>query len=91
MNVVPRVLYRVKLGAQHRPTGFTRHIVHGEPMEAPTHLRISQFPGEKEVYLFYCDDTGLELSDTLHDTVALAMEQADLEFCVRPDEWEAVP
>jgi hypothetical protein len=90
MSVIPRVLYRVQLGSQHLPTGFTRHIIHGEPMEMPTELRIAQFPGAHEVYLFYCDDTGLELSDTLHETVARAMEQAELEFCVRPDDWETV-
>lgn len=86
----PRVLYRVKLGPQHTPTGNTRHIVRGEPMEAPTQLRISQFPGEKQVYLYYCDDTGFELNDTFHDTVERAMSQAEFEFRVRPDEWEAV-
>ncbi len=83
-----RILYRVKLGPKHKATGFTEHIIHGEPMEMPTELWIAQFPGEQVVYLYYCDDTGLELSDTLHDSVPLAMEQAELEFCVTPSEWE---
>jgi hypothetical protein len=60
-------------------------------MPIPTELRIVQYDGDKEVYLFYCDDAGRQMSDTLHDTVEEAMKQGEWEFAVRPDEWESMP
>jgi hypothetical protein len=39
-------------------------------------------------YLLYLDDRGSEMTDTWHESVALAMEQAEYEFCLSPKEWE---
>jgi len=49
-------------------------------------LEIAALPGEQSCYLFHIcgDGTGI---DTWHQTVSEAMEQAEWEFGVRPDEW----
>ncbi|WP_410810391.1 hypothetical protein [Micromonospora sp. 067-2] len=51
-------------------------------------LRIVQYDGdEPQAYLFYCDDSGEEMTDTVHDSVADAMEQATAEFGVQRHYW----
>jgi hypothetical protein len=55
----------------------------------PTMLRIVQYEDSWGFYLFYCDSDGVEFTDTLHETVAAAKDQAEFEFNVRADEWEA--
>ncbi|WP_433131149.1 hypothetical protein ACQPWW_09575 [Micromonospora sp. CA-240977] len=92
--VEPRVLAEVRLGPQHRPTGFTRHYygyADGRRVEVPPPvvLRIVQYDGdEPQAYLFYCDDSNEEMTDTLHDSVADAMEQATAEFGVQRHDWD---
>lgn len=83
----PIVLYRVALTAAHRATGRALHVVGGEPMPRPAELRIVRYDAADEVYLFYCDASGHELTDTLHDSVERAMSQAAFEFGIRREEW----
>jgi hypothetical protein len=91
--VEPKTLAEVRLGPQHRPTGVTRHYygyADGVRVEIPppVSLRVVQYPGnEPRAYLFYCDETGEEMTDTLHDSVEEALEQARAEFGVLPQEW----
>jgi len=82
------LLHRIVLNEGHQPTGFTRHTRNGLPLQSTTELRIAQYYGDPSYYLFYCDATGEELTDTYHDTVDSAFEQARAEFGVRPDEWQ---
>ncbi|MFQ3649237.1 MAG: hypothetical protein SNJ75_02805 [Gemmataceae bacterium] len=84
----PTMFYRVVLGEHHRPTGFTYHTKNGMPLEAPSELRIVQFPNDPGWYLFYCDPTGKEFTDTYHDTLDSAFEQALAEFGVGQNEWQ---
>jgi hypothetical protein len=88
----PAILARIKLGENHRPTGRTRHY-YGLGSDAPevpipVELRITKYENDAGYYLFYCDDTGRELTDTYHDSLSDAMAQAEWEFEVRPEEWE---
>lgn len=82
-----RVLRRVNLGPQHRPTGFTRHY-RGNLLPPPAELRIARIGDDPGFYLLYYDSSGSEQTDTYHDSLALALEQARLEFNVEPDDWE---
>lgn len=90
----PKTLAELRLRPQHRPTGFTRHyygFADGSRVEVPlpVSLRIVQYAGdEPRAYLFYCDDSGEEMTDTLHDSVDEAMDQAEAEFGVRRHEWD---
>jgi hypothetical protein len=87
----PSILHRCRLTSDHTPTGRTRHLAGGEVLPAPSELRIVQYLNDPGYYLFYCDDTGKELTDTYHDSVEGAMAQAEWEFEVGKHEWESVP
>ena len=38
-------------------------------------------------YLFYCDADGIEQTDTWHESLEGAQDQALFEFGVEPEEW----
>jgi hypothetical protein len=86
----PIVLRTVRLNPSHALTGKTRHMLGTQPAPTPSELRIVQYPDDAGYYLFYCDDTGKEFTDTYHDTVDKAMAQAEWEFRVRPAEWQSI-
>ena len=81
------VLHRIELGAKYPPTGFTRHIHNGVTLPSPAELRIVQYSGDPGFYLFYCDSSGREQTDTYHDSVQSAMGQANAEFGVQEWDW----
>ena len=49
-----------------------------------------RFEGSAGYYLLYLDSEGNELTDTYHDTLESAFDQAEWEFRVQPAEWEEV-
>lgn len=63
-----------------RAHGRTRHTIGNKPAPLPVELQIVQFEGEDGYYLFYCDEKGREFTDTHHDSIQRAMEQAEWEF-----------
>ncbi|MDY7094506.1 MAG: hypothetical protein SX243_16160 [Acidobacteriota bacterium] len=85
-----RPLRYVHLGPQHRPTGKTRHSLGASELPPPTELRIVQYTEDPGYYLLYFDDQGEELTDTYHDSLNEAMEQAEWEFGVRPEDWQTL-
>jgi len=86
---VPTDVARVKLKPHHVPTGNTRHILASGRVIEPvlTSLCIVHDEDSSGVFLFYCDDDGVALADTWHQTVDDAKAQAEFEFSVRPNEW----
>ena len=86
----PKLLRRVRLGPQHQPTGKTRHFHGNEPLPASSELRIVQYSSDPGFYLLYCDESGQELTDTYHDTLAQELAQAEWEFRLKAAEWEVV-
>ncbi len=85
-----RVLRRIRLSPEHGPTGNTRHYRDGGLLPPPVGLEIAWYPGETGYYLFYLDGSGDVQTDTWHQTLEDAMHQAEFEFRVKPDEWEAL-
>jgi hypothetical protein len=85
----PIILCRVKLTPSHRVTGKTRHFHGTEELPTPSQLRVAQYRDDPGFYLFYCNDQGNEITDTYHDSLEHALSQAEWEFGVRPDEWQA--
>ncbi len=84
------VIQQVILGEQNKSTGKTRHVVSGSDMPLPAMLRIVRFPNDQGYYLLYLDKAGRELTDTYHDTLADAVDQARWEYEVQPEQWETV-
>ncbi len=81
------LLWRIRLGDAHKPTGRTRHFVGNTPAPIPVELSIVQYPGDPGYYLFYCDESGKKFTDTYHESVEQAKAQAEWEYNVRPEEW----
>lgn len=85
-----RLFRRIQLRPSHRPTGRTRHYRDDKLLPPPSELRIVQYPEDPGFYLLYCDDSGIEMTDTYHDALEGALNQAEWELQVKPGEWEVV-
>jgi hypothetical protein len=62
------------------PTGATRHYRSGSELGPATALAIAQYEGEEGFYLFYLDAEGAVATDTFHDLVEGALDQAAFEY-----------
>ena len=88
----------IALKPHHRPTGNTRHrsgylteegeLIKGPDLPAPHALTIAQLLPDRGYYLLYLDEAGQEITDTYHDSLEEALDQAKWEFTVEPDEWD---
>jgi len=89
-----KLLFRIVLEPRHRQTGKTHHyggLGQDRTLMPPAHeLRIGHYEGSEGYYLLYIDGSGSELTDTYHDTIEKAMEQAELEYQVKLQDWEKV-
>lgn len=87
-----KVLFKIYLDNDlHKRTGNTNHSVDGELIKTlPAYLQIESNPlVEGEFYLIHYDQDGEDLlTDTLHDSVGHAMNQAEFEFGVSSSQWE---
>jgi hypothetical protein len=81
---------RIRLNPTHRPTGRTLHFIAGVPAPTPAELRIVQYEDDPGFYLLGCNESGIEFTDTYHESLDKAMSQAEWEFNAKPDEWEIV-
>ena len=84
---------QVKLGPRHH-VSRTKHTMRdkdGERTLFPPFisLEIAPYRGETGCYLFHICGDGLA-ADTWHETLEEAMEQAEWEFGVTPEEWTIV-
>lgn len=85
-----KYLKKVELQGRFTPTGKTRHFIGSQRAPTPTTLMIGQEEGDPGFYLLYLDSSGNEITDTYHDTVSKAMEQANWEFSVDESDWNQV-
>lgn len=61
-------------------TGRTRHVVSGQEVSDFAALAIVKYDSDSGVYLFYCDKDWNSVTDTYHENVDRAIEQAEFEF-----------
>lgn len=92
------VLYYQTLSTQAKPTGKTRHYSEGNFLNNLfSQLAICQYLKEgksdenKPVYLFYCDINWKVLTDTYHENVEDAKNQAEFEFGGSNQLWKKFP
>jgi hypothetical protein len=60
----------------------------GEPVGPAFRLQIIRLEGEDGFYLIRYDAAGRELTDTLHEGIEEALNQAQFEYGVTPDLWK---
>jgi hypothetical protein len=62
------------------PTGRTVHRVGGHVAGPAAALAICQYDGQSDFYLFYCDAKWNVVTDTWHQTMESALNQAAFEY-----------
>jgi len=82
------IVREVALARHHVATGKTRHYRDGALLDRPVRLIIVRFSDGYN--LIHLDSQGGEMTDTFHETVDEAMDQASFEFSIKPEEWEGV-
>lgn len=65
---------------RHRFTTKTKQLVRGALMGAMSGLAICKLPGAQEVYLFGCDRDWNVVTDTWHQNLDEAKDQAEFEY-----------
>ena len=84
-----KIIKNIKLKTHHKPTGNTKHFRWGKELSNEIwELKIIKIDPEPGFYLIYFDSKANELTDTLHDSLEAAMQQAEFEFNVKQNEWE---
>jgi hypothetical protein len=84
------IAYLVLDENKHQRTGNTQHFVDGS-LTANFHgLAICSYEGSDGYYLFYCDSSWESVTDTYHDTIADAKDQAEFEYSNTENDWVSV-
>ena len=74
-----RVLQFASL-SHSQPTGAAWHVVDGVVVSRFAGLAVARYDNNPSVYLFYCDDDWNVVTDTQHEDVSSAIQQANFEF-----------
>jgi hypothetical protein len=75
-----KVLKFAVVSAEVQPTGATRHVVGGAPLDPAAALAIARYPGEQATYLLYLDEDGNVVTDTWHASLEDALCHASFEY-----------
>lgn len=84
-----KILYEMYLPPKTKRTGKTTHYHNGTVIKAiPQKLQIVQYENDNGFYLIQIDSTNNELSDTYHDSIEDAKDQAAWEFDLKEFDWK---
>ena len=75
-----RVVKYATISSDVEPTGATRHVAAGKETEPAAALAIARYADENGFYLFYLDHAGNVVTDTLHESLEAALDQAAFEY-----------
>ena len=85
-----KIIKRFVFNGKIRATGKTVHYFGNDELPPPFSLEIAQYEDDNGYYLFYLDKNGEVQTDTYHDSLQAAIEQAQWEFNISEGEWEEV-
>jgi hypothetical protein len=68
-------------------TGNTRHTINGVPVTNESKLRLVRLAGDTSIYLIHYGLDQTELTDTCHDSIEEALEQAKFEYGLEKSDW----
>ncbi len=80
------LLYTV-IDDRHAKTGNTKHIVGGQLVEKINGLAICRYDNDPGYYLFGCNNNWDSITDTYHDSIDDAKEQAEFEYTNTLGTW----
>jgi hypothetical protein len=75
---------------RHKFTGNCKQIVAGKVLEPLAGLAVCQYPNDNAFYLFGCDSDWNSKTDTWHQTLEDAKEQAEFEYEGTLGTWVSV-
>lgn len=81
------VIQYVYLTNEHSSTFRTVHKIGDKVIDKPYKLQIVKYKNCNGFYLIHLNINEEEMTDTYHDTLEDAMEQADWEFGINKKEW----
>ena len=81
------ICYLILNSNRHKRTGSTEHIVGGTLITEFFALAICQYKKDDGFYLFYCNSSWEAVTDTYHDTIQDAKEQAEFEYSGTENDW----
>jgi hypothetical protein len=77
---------------KHVSNNYIQHVVNGKPAPDTAVLQIEAITNisqnEESIYLVHYDSEMKEITDTFHENIIDAMEQAKLEFKINENDWE---
>ena len=80
------------IDTRHCHTGKTRHTVRGVLLGSAAGLAICRYEKDEDsYYLFGCDGDWATLSDTCHESLEKAQEQAEFEYAGVSRTWRFRP
>ena len=82
------MIYYSPIDHRHRPTDKCRQIVASVLQGPIAGLAICQYPGESSYYLLGCDTEWQQVTDTWHETLEQAKEQAEFEYDGVTSTWK---
>lgn len=83
-----KILFWTVLDHRHKSTDKTKHFINGKYQTNFHGLVIAIYEEAEGTYLFYCDSEWVVLTDTYHESVEEAKEQAEFEFEGTKSTWE---
>lgn len=83
-----KVIAFTAIDQRHRPTGACRHVVAGELQGPVAGLAICKYEADPGYYLFYCDREWNTITDTYHDSLDAAKQQAEFEYTGVSSTWQ---
>jgi hypothetical protein len=86
-----RTVCFARLSDRTHSTGMTRHSVSGNEAARFSGLVIVEEGSGGAHYLLYCDDEWAPITDTWHESIARAKEQAAFEYKGIEGAWEELP
>lgn len=73
---------------KHHRLGNTKHYINGKIYDKlPCELKILEYENVKGFYLIHFDEHGDEITNTFHENVQGALNQAEFEFGINENEW----
>jgi hypothetical protein len=85
-----RVIRWSVIDVRHRPTENCRQVVEGDLQRPAAGLAICRYDGDGACYLFGCDRQWNAVTDTCHETLEQALQQAEFEYEGVSATWNVV-
>ena len=81
------VVFYSLIDERHKVTGACKHEVTGSTLSNAIWAAICQYDNDSNYYLFICYESE-EISDTCHETIEEAKEQAEFEYENISSTWQ---